>query len=343
MTMLSESSLEVPELSRETAIEHLRRRGLTAATEVGFDELGGGVSNIVLRYAPTPDGSPGSPGVLKQPRRRLRVPFEWICPLERVLKEVQCLEILACSLEPGTVPTVLDYDPDRYILAMSCAPEGARAWKGDLLAGILDPAVADEAGSVLRQVHAVACPPERNSAALDDPRMLVPLRIDPYYRPAAAANPDVADQVLAAGDRLTSARDTLVLGDYVPKNILVAPDGRLTIIDFEVAHYGDPAYDTASLLNHLLLKALAVPGRRRGLAELARVFWAAYKRAGGPATDDGTLLQLGALQLARVDGLSPVEYLNDSSRAEARAFAHSVLQRRVDSVEDAIGLVEEAA
>lgn len=340
MTAAVESSPEVPELSRETAIEHLRRRGLTAANEVEIKELGGGVSNVVLRYAPMLDGSPG---VLKQPRRRLRVPFEWICPLERVLKEVQCLEILGRSLEPGRVPTVLDYDPDRYILAMTCAPEGARAWKDDLLAGILDPAVADAAGSVLRQVHDVVHTSNRETTVLDDPEMLVPLRLDPYYRPAAAANPDVADRVLAAGERLTSARDTLVLGDYVPKNILVAPDGRLTIIDFEVAHYGDPAYDTASCLNHLLLKALAFPDWRRGLAELARVFWGAYKDAGGPADEDGTLLQLGALQLARVDGLSPVEYLDDSSRAVARAFAHSILKRRVDTVEDAIGLVEEVA
>lgn len=335
----SESSTEVPELSRETALEHLHRRDLTAAAEVEFEELGGGISNIVLRYAPL---SEGFPGVLKQPCRRLRVPFEWICPLERVLKESQCLELLGRSLEPGRVPVVLDYDPERYILAMTCAPAGARAWKDDLLAGVLDLTVADAAGSVLRQVHAIACPTERTATELDDPELLVPLRIDPYYRPAAAANPHVADQVLAAAERLTSARDTLVLGDFVPKNILVAPDGRLTIIDFEVAHYGDPAYDTASLLNHLLLKALAFPGRRRRLAELARVFWAAYKRAGGPAADEQTLLQLGALQLARVDGLSPVEYLDDSSRAAARAFAHAVLQRRVDSVEDAIALVEEA-
>jgi 5-methylthioribose kinase len=236
------------------------------------------------------------------------------------------------------VPRVLDYDPDRFILAMSCAPAGARAWKDDLLAGILEPAVAEAAGSVLCRVRDVVAPTGREAFALDDPEMLGPLRLDPYYRPAAAANPDVADQVLAAGDRLARTRDTLVLGDYVPKNILVAPDGRLTIIDFEVAHYGDPAYDTASCLNHLLLKAHAFPERRRSLTELARVFWRAYATTGGPADDAGTLLQLGALQLARVDGLSPVEYLDDSSRTTARAFAHSVLKRRVATVEDAVDL-----
>lgn len=334
-----ESEAEVPELDCSNALEHLRRRGLTEATEVEFEELGGGVSSVVLRYAPTPHGPQG---VLKQPRRRLRVPFEWICPLERALKEVQCLQILGHRLEPGSVPTLLDYDPERYVLAMTCAPAGARAWKDDLLAGILDPVVAEAAGAVLRRVHDVVYATGHQTAALADPEMLVPLRLDPYYRPAAAANPDVADRVLAAGERLTTARETLVLGDYVPKNILVSPNGGLTIIDFEVAHYGDPAYDTASCLNHLLLKAIAFPERRRGLAKLARVFWHAYTSAGGPAGDDGTLLQLGALQLARVDGLSPVEYLDDPSRAAVRTFAHSILKRRVDTVEDAIGLVEAA-
>ena len=43
-----------------------------------------------------------------------------------------------------------------------------------------------------------------------------------------------------------------------PKNILVGPDGPI-FLDAECAWYGDPAFDLAFCLNHMLLKCLAVP------------------------------------------------------------------------------------
>lgn len=327
----------VEALSPLNATEHLRRRALLAADDaVRWEALGGGVSNVVLRYTP----AHGRPGVLKQPLHRLRVPFEWICPLERVAKETRCLDVLARSLEPGTVPDVLDFDPDRFVLAMTCAEDGSRSWKDDLLRGTLDPNVARAAGTLLRRIHDTVTLDVDEIAVLHDPAMLVPLRIDPYYRRAAAKNPAVASKVLAAAARLTREPRALVLGDFVPKNILVRPDGTLTIIDFEVAHLGDPAYDVASCLNHLLLKAIAFRDLRTGLTGLARVFWNAYGGEEAAVDEPGTLLQLGALHLARVDGLSPVEYLDDASRATARAVAHAVLRNDLATVGETIAHVE---
>lgn len=327
----------VEALSPLNATEHLRRRALIAADEaVSWDALGGGVSNVVLRYTP----ARGRPGVLKQPLHRLRVPFEWLCPLERVAKEMRCLVVLARNVEPGTVPAVLDFDPDRFVLAMTCAEADSRNWKEDLLRGTLDPSVARAAGALLRHIHDTVTLEGDEMAAFDDPAMLVPLRIDPYYRPAAAKNPLVASEVFAAAHRLTSERRALVLGDFVPKNILVRPDGTLTIIDFEVAHLGDPAYDVASCLNHLLLKAIAFRENRAGLTGLARVFWEEYGEAAA-LDEPGTLLHLGALQLARVDGLSPVEYLDGPSRDTARAVAHAVLRTDLTTVVETIAYVEQ--
>ena len=327
----------VEALSPLNATEHLRRRALIAADEtVSLEALGGGVSNVVLRYTP----EHGRPGVLKQPLHRLRVPFAWICPLERVVKEMLCLDVLARNVDPGTVPAVLDFDSDRFVLAMTCADAGSRNWKEDLLRGRLDPNVARAAGALLRHIHDTVRLGVDETAALDDPAMLVPLRIDPYYRPAAAKNPVVASEVLAAASRLTSERRALVLGDFVPKNILVRPNGALTIIDFEVAHLGDPAYDVASCLNHLLLKAIAFRENRTGLTDLARVFWQSYGDGAAAVDEPGTLLHLGALQLARVDGLSPAEYLDDASRATARAVARAVLQTDLTTVIETIAYVE---
>jgi 5-methylthioribose kinase len=324
-------------LDAANARQHLTRRGLTATdTTVRIEELGGGVSSVVLGYAP----SVGESGVLKQPRHRLRVPFEWLCPLERSLKEVRCLELLREHLDEGTVPRVLDFDPERYIVAMTSAPAGTRVWKDDLLAGRIDLDVASRAARLLRRIHDSVRPTEVPDGALDDAEMLVPLRVDPYYRAAAAANPAVAVEVLAAAALLTSGRRGLVLGDFVPKNILIRPDGGLVLIDFEVAHYGHPAYDPASCLNHLLLKALAFPVYRQRLTALARIFWQAYNLGGEPVSEPETLQHLGALLLARVDGLSPAEYLPDISRAAVRPLAYAILRGEIEKIDAAIDLAE---
>ena len=59
--------------------------------------------------------------------------------------------------------------------------------------------------------------------------------------------------------RLTLATKlTLVHGDVSPKNILIGPDGPI-FLDAECAWYGDPAFDLAFCLNHMLLKCLWTP------------------------------------------------------------------------------------
>ena len=49
-------------------------------------------------------------------------------------------------------------------------------------------------------------------------------------------------------------RGAIAAGVIDPKNILVAGD-HIFIIDFEISHYGDPSFDPAFLICHLVLKA----------------------------------------------------------------------------------------
>jgi hypothetical protein len=84
-------------------------------------------------------------------------------------------------------------------------------------------------------------------------------------------------------------------------------------LDAECAWYGDPAFDLAFCLNHLLLKAVLLPKHAHALAQSYRNLVAAYLPAVNwedVATFEArTARLLPALLLARVDGKSPVEYL----------------------------------
>ena len=122
----------------------------------------------------------------------------------------------------------------------------------------------------------------------------------------------------------------LVHGDVSPKNILIGPQGPV-FLDAECAWYGDPAFDLAFCLNHLLLKGLWVPVRRKAFLKCFDALSAAYLE--GVAWESAAAIEsraaslLPGLLLARVDGKSPVEYLTaDSDKDFVREVAGRLLQ-----------------
>jgi aminoglycoside phosphotransferase (APT) family kinase protein len=134
-----------------------------------------------------------------------------------------------------------------------------------------------------------------------------------------------------------------VHGDYSPKNMLVRGD-HIFLIDFEVVHWGDPAFDSGFLVNHLLLKALHQPRFCRLYIEAAREFWWALAAGLGAAGDSDfepmTVRHLGALMLARIDGKSPVEYIRDESTKErTRCIGKHILREKPARLEEALELV----
>ena len=69
-----------------------------------------------------------------------------------------------------------------------------------------------------------------------------------------------------------TTKRALVHGDVSPKNILAGPHGPV-FLDAECAWWGDPAFDLAFCLNHLLLKCLWTAGRRRRTSWPASMRW----------------------------------------------------------------------
>jgi hypothetical protein len=98
------------------------------------------------------------------------------------------------------------------------------------------------------------------------------------------------------------------------------------VLDAECAWFGDPAFDLAFVLNHLLLKGVWRPALRDryldAFASLVEGYRAHVRWEPWDDVERRTAALLPALLLARIDGKSPVEYIaSDSEREAVRAFA----------------------
>jgi thiamine kinase-like enzyme len=205
-------------------------------------------------------------------------------------------------------------------------PEEYRLWKPDLLAGRFDPAIPHAVAIVLGKIHAATWDDRTVAADFATDSMFDALRLSPYLRTLAERTPDLAEPILAIAERTAGMHLALVHGDVSPKNILIAEsDAHPVLLDAECAWYGDPAFDAAFFLNHLVLKASHVPSIRVGLlkaaADFATTWLSGLPSAARHEAERRVAALLPCLMLARVDGKSPVEYLDEGGRARVRALS----------------------
>jgi hypothetical protein len=357
------------ELTEKNAIAYLRQRGsISPEGEVLVQSLSGGVANVVLKIMDMNAGEPvgtdmrtvaqikrglpdkrmrsGACFVLKQPLAEFRTAANWLVDRDRVWVERDALMMLREILPVDTIPTVLWDDPENYILAISVAPVGVVNWKKQLLTGQVDRRAAEAAAGILAMLHATTAGDVKWAQRFGDSRGFVQQRIDPYLRFSGDKNKSVAPALRQVESLLLGSPMCLIHGDYSPKNMLwrAPADGQTAhwfILDFEVAFYGNPAFDVATLLNHLLLKAFYFGKRWRAAMIAADYFWQTYRETApkplvAEVSNRGGKI-LAALLLARIDGKSPVEYITDEQlKARIRACAVELLLSGDESMDAAI-------
>jgi aminoglycoside phosphotransferase (APT) family kinase protein len=305
-------------------------------TLVMLTPLAGGVSSDIYR-ADLPSGVV----CVKRALPQLKVAAQWEVPVDRNRFEVAWMRV-AGGVVPGAVPAILGEDPEAGAFAMDwLPPERFPVWKSLLASGRATTAQAAQVGNVLGRIHAATADRSDLAARFPTDALFHALRLDPYLVTAAAAHPDLAARLMALVTVTAQTRRVLVHGDFSPKNILIGPDGPV-LLDAECAWYGDPAFDLAFVVNHLLLKGVWQPQWRSEYRAMIGALIAAYRArvAWEPwsTLEARTAALLPGLMLARIDGKSPVEYLTDAATRDAvRQFARSRLAEPVATLP---GLVE---
>ncbi len=329
-------------LTTRNVLAYLAVCGLAGERDaVEVRELGGGRSNIVLLVEWS--DPPGRRWVVKQSLEESRVKDGCRSERGRIFREAESIRAIGPALGEGSAPEVLHIDYDNFLFVMTAAPSGSAAWKDHLLKGEVDLKVARQAARLMARMTQASRSDPQLREWFADRTVFDQLRIDPYYRTTAHRETDVRAAIVQLMANSWNIRTGLVHGDFSPENLLVS-GYRVMLIDWEVVHWGDPAFDAGFVLNHLFLKAFHQPRFAARYFDAVREFWRTLSTELPGETTPGfealTIRHLGGLMLARIDGKSPVDYIRDEDvKKQARSVAKQILREQPQRLEDVIRIV----
>ncbi len=313
----------------DAVLQILNRHGLLNAPDARLTSLAGGVSSEIYKV-----NDAARVFVVKRALAKLKVKADWYADTSRSYAEQAFIQYVS-GFRPDAVPRLIYSSETDGFFTMEYL-EGFHNWKEDLLAGYCDAKLAYDAGVLLGEIHNQSWDDGDAARIFDTIKNFDQLRIDPYLRSTALKHKDLLPQILGQADRLSGTKECLVHGDFSPKNLLHL-EGRLVALDCEVAWYGDPAFDLSFLLSHLLLKSIYHAPDKTLLVELVDAVRQGYKEKNPrrfEEVESRCIVLLPMLLLARLDGKSPVEYLEDEvKRAFVRKFAKLYISEPANSLD----------
>lgn len=311
--------------------EYLREAGLLRGGEaVAVEPAGDGNINWVRRVR----GS-GRSFVVKQARPALERFPEYQAPTERIVCEARYYETVRAFDREHVCPNVLGFDEAARVLILEDLGDAPRL-DAALAARVDASAAASRLARFLGAVHGATA----NDASLagrfpndgmrrlhGDHIFVLPFSANEFpLPPEVRARAEeiwregrVAEIAARAYERYLEPRGALVHGDVQAGNVLLAERGAV-LLDAEIAHAGDPAFDLGTLFAHLWLPAVA-----RGEAASARTSIEAA-RTSYAATNPS----FGAADVARADRYAALEMLRRTlGAARVAAVAEPAASLRV--------------
>mgnify|MGYP000222789105 CR=1 FL=1 len=307
-------------LDESSVIPYLTERKLLTG-DATVEVLTGGVSCVVLAVA-----SDAREIVVKQALPELKTKAKWVADQRRAIVEAEAMRVYQ-SITPDSVPELLDCDAANFTLTMSRLPNTCTNWKQDMLEGRIYPEMGEKLGKILAKWHNTTAADEAIKAKFMEGELFEQLRVSPFYRAVAAKNPNLQAVINSLIEEITTEKIALVHGDFSPKNILATSDHSPIVLDFEVAHTGNPVFDLAFVSAHLLCKTIRTqsPNEKAAITKTALNFLSSYREDTRISIAKTLPQHVALIALARVEGVSPVNYLDEPAQQKLVALTNSAL------------------
>ena len=307
-------------LNENTVVAYLTNRGIISGP-AEVEELTGGVSNVVLAVK-----AGNKDLVLKQALPQLKVAAVWKADQRRAIVEANGMKLLH-SITPDSVPDLVDFDPEEFTLTMERLPRECTVWKSDLLAGVIKPSIGADLGRTLATWHNFGADNKESRVAYMEDSLFDQLRVTPFYRAVAKVNPILDSRIQELITEITTVKTTLVHGDFSPKNIMISGSDKPIVLDFEVMHTGNPVFDLGFVSAHLLCKYLRIEDstQRALLRDTAISFVNSYAQTCNIEVAKSLPHHVAVIALARVEGVSPVNYLDEAGKARVQSVTKAAI------------------
>ena len=293
---------------------YLRSLGLAEPGEpVRVEPAGDGNINWVRRA--TVGARVDRSYVVKQARPALERFPQYQAPTERIVCEARYLERVRPLDAEAVSPRVHRFDEANRVLVLEDLGRAERldaalARGADVSAALA--ALARFLGRVHRETRGEAALAARfvngpMQRLHGDHIFALPYQPNDFALPprtaeraaALRADAELCAAAASAYERYLEPRGALVHGDVQAGNVLL-PAGGVKLLDAEIAHLGDPAFDVGLLLAHALLPAAAA-GRAAGARPVLERCWREYAESHGAAAlpELGDALRYAGLELLR--------------------------------------------
>lgn len=297
-------------LNESNTGDYLRRLGVDLPPgEVRVEKCRGEGNINWVRRAVVSDGD-GSL-VVKQARPALEKFPQYEASTDRIVHEARYYEVVDPFDRDGICPRVLFFDADQRVLGLEDlgdpeplhealargadvgdAVRALAAFLGRVHAGTRDPGLAARfENDEMRRLH--------GEHIFDLPYRPNDFPLPPEVRDRAREiwrDRDLVEVIDAAYERYLRPEGALVHGDVQAGNVLLLPDGP-KLLDAEICHVGDPAFDVGILLAHLRLGAVA-RGEAGGSNDEEAAAWSVYAEAHG---EEGLLAFADAARYAGIE------------------------------------------
>jgi acetolactate synthase I/II/III large subunit len=290
---------------KSTIIESLMYHNMISSAEdiVSFESFDDGLINYVFGVR-TKDKDL----VIKHSKNKARgKPSVKINP-KRLESEFDAINLFRRLSSQDHLPKTHYFDDKRMLLVMEMVSDTYSSLDADLKKGIVNVGVARTMGGALAKMHNDSHDKVNLSQSYDNIDMIKQLKM-PFIYEGTTSDPDELKELSKLKSQLLINRSCLVHGDFKPNNIFVKGDD-FKMIDFEQAHYGDNILDFVWLPAAYIVLSCLHPEKQEDYFVAVREYWKAYTdEIELPFDEELAMRHVGAIILARVDGVIKYDYL----------------------------------
>ena len=305
---------------------------------IQYKKLTGGVSSEVYHVKTNKNNY-----CIKRSLKRLLVKKKWIANTNRIKFEYLWLKHCQNILKRNIPNTYEFNNKKKYIVMEYLKTSEYKTLKQLYFKKIININTIRLISKHLYKIHSSSSNYKTKKIFEGNYKNFYDLRLDPYFNEVGRVYPKYKEYIKKINENYIKNSSTLVHGDFSPKNILVDKN-KIIYLDAECCNFGDPVFDLVFFTNHLLIKSIFLRDKSQEFIKLYLSFYKEYlsnlSTKNFNSYIDRIIKMTPIMLLSRIDGKSPVEYIDrENIKNIIRKKSFLLLDSKINSLSDIIKII----